>query len=267
MTLNDNGTSPSKALHLLPQTPALESASHNSVPAGLAEVCGLQVDEWVMGSAAQEPPGVAWLGDCVPCHRTQFTRRRELKALDKISNILKQRTWIKVYWQFLHRKLSACKLDVLNLSGDNRKGPKSDFEPLFVKCVSWKLSRRYNLSRSSSLFFFSLSPLIQDRGHLWWPNLLVSWDLCLTFHLRGKKKKKMGSYISTAMNFSPGFSPWQDGEVGMIYFQALLCFADLALQVFYISFPTGLFFFSSPTAVILHQITPHTALSTGSRAV
>ena len=45
------------------------------------------------------------------------------------------------------------------------------------------------------------------------------------------------------MNFSPGFSPWQDGEVGMIYFQALLCFADLALQVFYISFPTGLFFF------------------------
>lgn len=54
----------------------------------------------------------------------------------------------------------------------------------------------------------------------------------------------MGSYISTAMNFSPGFCPWQGGEVGLIYCQALLlCFADLALQVFYISFPTGLYFF------------------------
>lgn len=76
----------------------------------------------------------------------------------------------------------------------------------------------------------------------------------------------MGSYISTAMNFSPGFSPWQDGEVGKIYFQALLCFADLALQVFHISFPTDFFLFSSPTAVILHWITPHTAPSTGSWA-
>ena len=76
----------------------------------------------------------------------------------------------------------------------------------------------------------------------------------------------MGSYISIAMNFSPGFCPWQGGEVGLIYCQALLlCFADLALQVFYISFPTGLYFFQ-PTAVILHWITPHTAQSTGSWA-
>ena len=170
---------------LLPTTLCLQGS--------LRSVVSSWMSERVKGSAAQELPGAAWLGDCVPCHRTQFTRRRELKALDKISNILKQRTWIKVCWQFLRRKLLANWMS-WTYQVTTGRDPKvtlnhSLWNVYPENCLGDKISQGHRVCFSSLCHLWFKIEGIYDGLTFWSPGI------CVWYLTEGEKREKKWVHI------------------------------------------------------------------------